>query len=268
MLRISSSQNPIIKEVKALRERKHRDSLKKYFIEGKKIVAEAFSFPSDVDYILISEFLENSNEIDETVNFCSINEKKLIMVPDKVFSEISDTKTPQGFLAVMNQPSLSIHRLPASSSFIIILDSLQDPGNLGAIIRTADAAGVDAIFLSKGSVDIYNPKVLRSTMGSIFHLPIYRYDSFIELKIILQENKFKLLTTHLKGDSNLYDLELNNPIAIIIGNEANGVSSEIANDADYLVKIPMPGKAESLNASVAASIIVYECLRQRDFKKD
>jgi TrmH family RNA methyltransferase len=264
MLTITSAQNPIIKEVKLLKERKFRELHKKYFIEGDKFVEEALLYPNEIDYIIISENFKNIHNISTIQSFSNLHKKKLFIISDKLFVDISDTKTPQGILATMHQRTPPLKELSPSSSFIVILDQTSDPGNLGTIIRTADAAKVDGILISKDSVDIYNPKVLRSTMGSIFHLPIYKYNTFDDVKNLLKAYNFNILTTHLKATKSIYDWDFKLKTAIIIGNEANGVSEKILEQSDHLIKIPMPGKAESLNAAVATSVIIYECLRQRN----
>ena len=145
----------------------------------------------------------------------------------------------------------------------VVLENVTDPGNMGTLIRTADAAGADGIFLSKGCVDIYNPKVIRATMGSIFHLPIYRNLNLMDLMEDFKNNNVKTLAAHLKGTSTPYKVDMTTACAVIIGNEANGLSDEISEMASDLVKIPMPGKAESMNAGIAGGILIYEAVRQR-----
>lgn len=146
---------------------------------------------------------------------------------------------------------------------IVILDSIQDPGNMGTIIRTADAAGFRGIIISKGCVDPYNPKVLRTTMGSIFHIPLHLCDNLKKTLTEIKASNIRIYATHLKGSKNYYETDMTGNVAIIIGNEANGISNESQLMADELIRIPMPGKAESLNASVAAGLLMYESLRQR-----
>jgi TrmH family RNA methyltransferase len=148
---------------------------------------------------------------------------------------------------------------------IIILENIQDPGNLGTIIRTADAVGANGIIISKGSVDVYNPKVVRATMGSIFRVPIISESNLVEDINTLRDNNIEVLASHLQGSSNIYDCDLTKGVAILIGNEGNGLSEGITGLANRNIKIPMIGKSESLNAGVAASIMVYEVLRQRNY---
>lgn len=138
---------------------------------------------------------------------------------------------------------------------------------MGTIIRTADAAGMTGVIVSKGCVDVYNPKVLRSTMGSIFHIPICQSQDIFETMDRMKKRGIKICAAHLEGSCDYFDLEYKNNIAIVIGNEANGISEEVKNFADILVRIPMPGRAESLNASVAAGILMYEILRKNIGKR-
>ena len=156
-----------------------------------------------------------------------------------------------------------IDEILGSTNYLLIMDSIQDPGNLGTMIRTADAAGFTGMIISKGCVDVYNPKVLRSTMGSIFRMPLCFTD---KLENVLENIKLKgirVYASHLSAKESCYEINMTNNIAIIIGNEANGISNEILPYADKLIKIPMYGRTESLNASIAAGILMFECVRQR-----
>ena len=144
---------------------------------------------------------------------------------------------------------------------ILILDNIQDPGNLGTIIRTADSVGLTQILVSKGTVDCYNSKVLRSTMGAIFRVNIIETDNLEKSIEEIKQNKFKVVTTSLQTDKSIYDIQLKN-VAIVIGNEANGVSKEIMDLADEKAIIPMKGKTESLNVAVATGVVLYEYVRQ------
>ena len=145
----------------------------------------------------------------------------------------------------------------------MVLDNLQDPGNLGTIVRTAEGAGVDAVFMSKDTVDIYNPKVIRSTMGSIYRMPVVYVEDLIALLDTFKEKGIKSYAAHLDG-KNSYDQEsYEGGTAILIGNEGNGLREEISNAADIWVKIPMLGQVESLNAAIAASVMMFEVARQR-----
>ena len=186
------------------------------------------------------------------------------VLSDSVFQHVSDTKTPQGILCVVNQKQYDLETvLNIENPHFMVLDNLQDPGNLGTIVRTAEAAGVDAVFVSKESVDIYNPKTIRSTMGSIYRMPVIYIEDLLELLDIFKQKGIKSYAAHLEG-KNSYDKEdYQSGTAILIGNEGNGLRKEISNSADIWVRIPMEGKVESLNAAIAASVLMFEVYRQR-----
>lgn len=249
---IESNQNKIIKEVNALKAKKERDKTGLFILEGKRLVDE---IPNswEIKYLLKAE------SYSENINF-----ENVYTVKDSLFEKISETVNPQGILAVCHIKEFDVTNVDYSNSpFFVVLENVTDPGNMGTLIRTADAAGADGIFLSKGCVDIYNPKVIRATMGSIFHLPIYRNLNLIDLMEDFKDNNVKTLAAHLKGTSTPYKVDMTTACAVIIGNEANGLSDEISEMASDLVKIPMPGKAESMNAGIAGGILIYEAVRQR-----
>lgn len=257
---ITSSQNSIIKHVKSLHEKSKRDKLNQFFIEGYRIVKDALENNADIEFIVVSDEYK-SNDIDKWVN--DLINIKVYYVSKELFKEICDTENPQGIIAVINKKIIHTNDiLNFENAFLVILDNVQDPGNMGTIIRTADAAGASGIIVSKGCVDIYNPKVLRSTMGSIFHLPIIKVDELNNIIDELKQNDFEIFAAHLGGKNNHFDVDMKKKCGIVIGNEANGISDEVANKCT-LIKIPMPGKAESLNAAISAGIIIYEYVRQK-----
>ena len=249
---IESNQNKIIKEVNSLKAKKERDKTGLFILEGKRLVEE---IPNswEIKYLLKAESYSDE-----------INFENVYTVKDSLFEKISETVNPQGILAVCHIKEFDVTNVDYSNSpFFVVLENVTDPGNMGTLIRTADAAGADGIFLSKGCVDIYNPKVIRATMGSIFHLPIYRNLNLMNLMEDFKNNNVKTLAAHLKGTSTPYKVDMTTACAVIIGNEANGLSYEISEMASDLVKIPMPGKAESMNAGIAGGILIYEAVRQR-----
>jgi RNA methyltransferase, TrmH family len=260
---ITGSQNQIIKEVKSLKDKKHREEKGLFFIEGLRFAEEAIFENADIVRILISEkYIES--KIDDALQ--SEIQKRCIesfLIPDKLFREVSDTENPQGILAVIKMKRHSMGELFAENNFLLILDSIKDPGNLGTMIRTADAAGVTGVIMSKGCVDLYNPKVLRSTMGSIFRVPVFYSSNLIETIKEIKSKNIQVLAAHLQGEINYFEAVLTGNISFIIGNEATGISDEVKMSADLLLKIPMPGRTESLNASVAAGLLMYEAVRQR-----
>ena len=243
---IESSQNKIIKQINSLKQKKYRDKEGLFIVEGERLISEC-----SPEYVLAREDYAGSLDGFERVYTAS----------EALFDKISDTVSPQGILGVCKIPENDINDFDGKEkAFVVILERVADPGNLGTIIRTADAAGADAVILSEGCADPYNLKTIRSTMGSIFHLPVYRN---VDLKEFLKNTKIKTFAAHLKGTKSCYDTDMTESVGIIIGNEANGISDEISSLADELVKIPMPGRAESMNAAVAAGVMIYEAVRQR-----
>jgi len=261
---IESSQNNKIKEIKALHLKKNRDALGLYFVEGIRFINDAIDNGQDIVKVIVSDKLESLNGGKELIELVTTLCDDCSLVSEKLFKEISDTQTPQGILAVLKKREFVFDEVIEQGHSLVILDGLQDPGNVGTIIRTADAAGISAVILSKGCVDLFSPKVLRSTMGSVFHMPIFEGLYINETIDLLKKSNYKVIASHLDGKNNYFDEDLTGKSAIIVGNEANGISDETAEKADKLVKIPMPGRAESLNASVAASIMIYEIVRQKN----
>ncbi len=254
---IESNKNRLIKTVTKLKNKKYRDELGLFVLEGEKFVRE---LPDDwhVEEFVFSEEFSKNVDMGWYKNRASVN-----VVSDGVFKTLSDTVTPQGVLCVCKQKSVTLDFIENENAFMVIGECMRDPGNLGTLIRTADAANCIGVILSKGSVDVYNPKVLRATAGSIFHLPIITDVNLFELIPKLKQLKINIVAAHLKGSKLPYELNLKKSCAILIGNEGSGLTDEISNQATELVKIPMPGQSESLNASVATGILLYEVVRQR-----
>ena len=185
------------------------------------------------------------------------------LVSDNLMKEMSSTDSPQGVLAVAKKPIADLVKIDLiPNPLILILDQVRDPGNLGTIIRSADAAGCSYI-LCKGYCDFSNPKALRSSMGSAFHLPIVPVEDLKEKIIELKNKGIKVVAADSKGSSYYYDLDLKKPTAIILGNEAEGICPENLALADRIAKITIWGKAEYLNVAIAASLFIYEAVRQR-----
>ena len=248
MMIISSKDNEIVKEIRKLKEKKFRKD--KFIVEGIKMWEEAISENADIDLIVLREGVSLQKDISQF---------KRIVVIEKLFSTLTDVVSPQGVLAVINKKSNI--KIDESADYILALDGIQDPGNLGTIIRTADSANLKQIIVSKNTVDSYSPKVIRSTMGAIYRVNIIEVENLVETLKSLQKNKFNIITTSLNTNNSIYDISYNKSV-VLIGNEANGVSTEVLDLADYKVKIPMLGKTESLNASVATGIMIYEYVRR------
>lgn len=255
---ITSTGNLQVKRLLQLQKKsKARNEEKVFLVEGLRMFMEV---PEErVEKVYISETLYNKKKQELKLEKFSVE-----VLSDSVFQHVSDTKTPQGILCVVNQKQYDLETvLNIENPHFMVLDNLQDPGNLGTIVRTAEAAGVDAVFVSKESVDIYNPKTIRSTMGSIYRMPVIYIEDLLELLDIFKQKGIKSYAAHLEG-KNSYDKEdYQSGTAILIGNEGNGLRKEISNSADIWVRIPMEGKVESLNAAIAASVLMFEVYRQR-----
>lgn len=255
---ISSTSNPQVKRLAQLQKKsKARNEEKVFIVEGIRMFVEV---PRErVEKVYVSESFYNKKK--EELNLQGYSYE---ILSDSVFQHVSDTKTPQGVLCVVKQKQYNIEELlQIENPHFMVLDNLQDPGNLGTIVRTAEGAGVHAVFLSKESVDIFNPKTIRSTMGSIYRMPVIYVEDLLTLLDTFKEKGIKSYAAHLAG-KNSYDQECyKDGTAILIGNEGNGLRDEVSQKADILVQIPMQGQVESLNAAIAASILMFEVARQR-----
>lgn len=247
---ITSKANELVKHVKALHIKKERDEKNEFIVEGKKMVKEALDANFEIIKIIAcEELLKEKFDIRK----CDVE-----YVSRNIFEYISDTQTPQGILAIVKKPE----NIKEYGEKIFALDSVQDPGNVGTIIRTLDSVGINTLLLSENCADEYNMKVIRSTMGAIFRVKMYREPNLRETLLDLQEKGYKVIVTDLNTKANLFEYEFPPKAIVVIGNESNGVSEEIKNIADERVKIPMIGGTESLNAGVAASLMAYEILRK------
>ena len=261
---ITSRQNSIVKYIRGLRDKKTREAEGRFVIEGSRFVYEAVLSGAYLDKVVFSERGDKQPLATEIISHLN-HSTDLIRVSDQVMDYISDTETPQGIAAVIKLPGYSLRDLQIHpESVITVIDGVQDPGNVGTIIRTADAFGAGAVILTAGCADVYNTKTLRSTMGSVFHIPVVRDAEIGELKEFFQQNNIFTAATRLDGSTQvLSEAKFIRPLAIIFGSEAKGVSQELSRDADVLLKIPMSGLAESLNVAVAAGIVLYEAFNRR-----
>lgn len=257
---ISSKENEIIKHIRKLKDKKYRDESNEYIIEGVKLVEEAVKENAQIKQVIICEDTTRTYEI-PTHTMLEIAKYDCIYVTNKIFNLITQVTNPQGIMAIVKKDSEN-NEIDFSQDIIVVLDDVQDPGNLGTILRTVDSIGLNQIIVSKGTADAYNSKVVRSTMGAIFRIKVIEVENLSETIKQMRKHHFKLLVTSLQTNNSIYDIDFNKKI-IVIGNEANGVSEEIQNMADEKAKIPMLGKTESLNASVAAGVVLYEYVRQK-----
>lgn len=257
---ISSKDNEFIKNIKKLKEKKYRDQEGKYIVEGIKLIEEAIQENANIDTIIICEECMKTYDIENKLLY-SIAKYNCVYVTQKIFSIITDVVNPQGIIAVIKKQSTE-NEINFDEDIIVALDNIQDPGNLGTILRTVDSVNLKQILVSKESADAYNPKVVRSTMGAIFRVKIIECDDLKDTLKKLQQNKYKVVVSSLDTKNSMYDISYDKKV-IVIGNEANGVSKEIQAIANEKIKIPMLGRTESLNASVATGIILYEYVRRK-----
>lgn len=255
---ITSVSNPKVKQVIQYQNKARARNADGVFVaEGKKLFLEAPA--ARIREVFASRtFFEQDG--------CGLKPDcpAVTVVEDAVFARMSDTRTPQGVLCIMEQFSYSLTPLLAKPApLIAVLEDLQDPGNLGTIFRSGEGAGVDGVILTKGSVDVYNPKTVRSAMGSLFRVPFLYTDRLVETLRTLQQAGVTVYGAHLKGTACYDGFSYLGGTAFLIGNEGNGLSEEAADRADACLRIPMEGRVESLNASVAASLLLYEAYRQR-----
>ncbi len=256
---ITSAGNAQIKRIIALQKKsKLREEENVFVVEGQKLFEEIVqNRRSVIEKVYVSESYRMK---------CDLTDGLLVeVVSDSVFRSISETVTPQGILTIVTMPDYHLEDILKQDKVrLLILEDLRDPGNLGTIMRTAEAAGFDGIILSRESVDMYNPKVVRSTMGAIFRMPFFYIEDFNEMLKRLQNTGFILYATHLHGAVDYTETAYAKKTAVLIGNEANGLSEQSAHTADYRIKIPMEGQVESLNAAVAAAVVMFEVKRQQN----
>lgn len=255
---ITSKENEIVKNIKKLKDKKYRDEENKFIVEGIKMVQEAIQENAKISKIVICEDCINDGSIKQELLY-EIAKHDCIYVSQKVFQTITDVTNPQGILAVVEKENRE-DSISYDEDVIVVLDGVQDPGNLGTILRTIDSVNLKQVILSEKTADPYNPKVVRSTMGAIYRVNIIRAKSIIETLKNIKKHKYDIVATSLETDKSIYDIKYKKKV-IIIGNEANGVSKEVLDLANEKVKIPMLGKTESLNVAVATGIILYEYVR-------
>ena len=261
---ITSKENEYIKHIKKLKDKKYRDISREYIVEGIKMLEEAIAENCKIKQIVICDDCEKTSNIAKEQMY-EIAKYDCIYVTNKIFESITGVMNPQGILAVIEKDNIKQEEIK-QEDIILALDDIQDPGNLGTILRTADSVGLTQVLVSKGTADCYNPKVVRSTMGAIFRVKIVECENLVETLELLHKQKYEIVVSSLQTNNSIYDIKYNKKV-LIIGNEANGVRKEIQDMADKKVKIPMIGKTESLNASVATGIILYEYIRQKLLNK-
>lgn len=262
MREISSKDNKIIRETAALSERKHRDERGLFLIEGPKLLKEALAEGVKLRRVFVSA-ASVSEELSEAAYAAERAGADVFQTSREAFAKISQTETPQGLVAVAEKKEISENGFfSVSGGDFLVLDRIQDPGNMGTLIRTADAAGFSGAILVKGSVDPYSPKVVRAAAGSLFRLPMLIGLTAERACELLRAHRKNAFAAAMNAGLAYYDAPLSEDAAIIIGNEGGGISEEMLRIATP-VSIPMAGRTESLNAALAGGIIMFEALRQR-----
>lgn len=257
--KITVRHNGKIKLLSAVSTKKGREKYGSFLVEGKRMVSEAVCYAKNsINFIAVSELFVNNNK--ELLNELECTGLKIVSVPDSIFNSIADTATPQGIAAAVSKPPAAEPDVEEAER-VLILDGVSEPGNMGTIIRTAEAAGIEYIFIMRGCVDVYNPKTVRATMGSIFRMKFIYLNKYEQIDK-LRQSGFKVIASSLRGGIDLREnrdkiLKSCSRRAVVVGSEAFGVSDELLSRADLKVYIPMNGSVESLNAAVAAGILMY-----------
>lgn len=268
MERITSTRNGRVKDWAALKQKKFRDRTGLFLIEGVRSVEEALESDAPIVTVLVLDELFSTGRIDRIANAADSRNTELIEVSRAVIEHVADTKTPQGVVAIGRQFRHDTEGLVSKKEtpLYLVVDNIQDPGNLGTMIRVADAVAATAVFVGTGSVDLYNPKVVRATMGSLFHLPVIEVD-LPRLFPLFAKHRISVIGTSTDAEQDFYTFDFTAGTAIVVGSEAHGISGEIRQCIERWVSVPMPGKADSLNAAIASGVILYEAFRQRRSKQ-
>ncbi len=258
---VQSRQNKTVREIIALQDKKERKRQRCFIVEGVRFVREALLSGMGVEKICFAT--ETADKLVPELNSLLPSGIPAYEMPLGLFRQMAETDTPQGVLAVVRIPDRSLSSLYRQGFRGLVLDSVQDPGNCGTMIRSAHALGFDAVIAASGSVDIFNGKVLRATMGSVFHIPVIENVNLTEIVSFAKEHQLELIAACMDRATACHETELAGEFLLAVGNEGKGISEEMLTAAGKRVFIPMPGGAESFNAGVAASILMYESNRQK-----
>ena len=262
---IVSPQNKFIKLAASLKLKKYRDELGLFIVEGVRLVEEAAHSNWLIETCIYTSEALQQERVQGILTGLQAKNCRMIQVPAIIYDKITDTKAPQGIMAIVQKYAYQISDVLASGKqpFLVVLDELQDPGNVGTIIRTAAAAGSTGVILTKGCTDVFASKAVRASMGSIFHIPIFEGLTNREIVSYMAQHEIDILATSLESSNVYFKVNLNKSIAVVFGNEGNGVSHELLEQAQDRLYIPLLGQVESLNVAASAAIILYEVVRQR-----
>ena len=254
---ITSTRNERVAAALRLKKRAFRDAERRFLVEGGQAVSEALGHPGGL------ASLYHTDPTHPLVERARIANVELVEVSDEVMAKLTSTVTPQGLLGIASFVDTDVQGLTAEARCVALLHAVRDPGNAGTILRSADAAGADGVVFSPDSVDVYNPKTVRASAGSLFHLPIVRGAHTPETVEALRARGMRVLAMDAQGEADLYELDLVDPVAFLFGNEAWGLPKQVAELADQTVRVPLEGGAESLNLAAAATVCLFEWTRQR-----
>jgi TrmH family RNA methyltransferase len=257
---ITSTANPKIKELSLA---KRKPSYEGFPIEGPNLIEMALSSGAGIKRVFMTEEFRQKPKNKALLRTLSRRETEIYEVPGQLMGKLSETETPQGVIAVAELEKRSLDTITFKGApFLVVADGIKEPGNLGAIIRTADAAGADAVIKLPGTASPLNGKTLRASAGSFFNLPVIEAE-LRDLFIWLRGKEIKLCGTDSRAEMSLFEADLKGPVAFAFGEEAHGLSASVKEKTDFLLRIPILGKAESLNVAAACAVVVYECVRQR-----
>jgi RNA methyltransferase, TrmH family len=260
---ISSASNPRVKEWAKLLERKHRQREGKFLLEGVHLVKEALDAGWPLDVVAFDEGSDVRGLFEDYINRNEADGPSWIPVSPEVIAKCSETETPQPIFAVAEKrPPNSENLFDTEQALVAVLDGVQDPGNVGTIVRSAAACGASAVVLGKGTADLYNPKTIRATMGALFHVPVLEAD-LTELLPEAKGSGAAVAGTSLQATQSCYEYDFRRNVWLIFGNEGSGMSPEVSGLVDDHMIIPMTGRAESLNVAMAATVLLFEAQRQR-----
>jgi RNA methyltransferase, TrmH family len=264
---ITSRSNAKIRELLTIKQRKTGLRKSFFLVEGPHLISMALASGVHLREAFFTSLFSRKQEGQGILKALSAHAVKTFEVADQVFHALTDTETPQGIIAVVFRRQITLEKLPLGDNpLLLIADRIQDPGNLGTLIRTADAAGADAVVILPGTCDVYMQKAIRATAGSLFNIPVVHALSD-ELLPWITSHGIRLAVTSAEARTTLFDVELNKPLAFVFGNEAQGVQEALRIAADVVLSVPILGKAESLNVSTSAAVCLYEAIRQRTRKK-
>lgn len=258
---ISSRQHDIIKKLRKLGKRTFRDESGQFTVEGLNLLSEAANAGATLRTLYYEESREEEKQLVEKM--FEVEHTSYVITRD-LMNYVSGAVTSQGILGIVDQLADSYAEMVSGTgSLFLVADQVRDPGNLGSLLRVADAAGAHGFLMTRGSVDLYNPKVVRAAAGSHFHIRLARGVELGKFKDDTQKSGLKVLGLDTRGEKNYLDVDFTGPVALVVGNEAAGISEENRELLDETIRIEMPGRAESLNVATATAVVAFEALRQR-----